>query len=103
MFFEHTYGEKFGLTDGPPLHDPLAIAVILSNLCGEKSIRFDDHGGERWQVDVELTPEQLGRTKVAKSETGVIIPRSLDLHQFWDMVNSCLHDADTVMCYDQTW
>ena len=104
MFFEHTYAKKFGLNDGPPLHDPLAVAVILSNLCGEKAIKFDDNGGERWHVEVELEPEQLGRTKVVKSDTGgVIIPRSLDLHQFWDMLNSCLHDADTVKCYDKTW
>jgi uridine nucleosidase len=103
MFFEHTYAAKFGLRDGPPLHDPLAIAVILSNLCGGKLIKFDDNGGERWQVEVDLSPEQLGRTKAVKSEVGVIIPRSLDLHQFWDMLNRCLHDADTVMCYDQKW
>lgn len=103
MFFEHTYAVKFGLRDGPPLHDPLAIAVILSNLCGGKLIKFDDNGGERWQVEVDLHPEQLGRTKAVKSEIGVIIPRSLDLHQFWDMLNSCLHDADTTMCYDQSW
>lgn len=103
MFFEHTYAEKFGLMDGPPLHDLLAVAVILSNLYGKKLIRFDDHNGERWQVEIELAAEQLGRTKVTKADTGVIIPRSLDLHQLWDIVNNCLHDADTVMCYDQTW
>jgi uridine nucleosidase len=103
MFFEHTYAAKYGLTDGPPLHDPLAVVVILSNLCGEKLIKFDDNGGERWQVEVELETEQLGRTKAVRSETGVIIPRSLDLHQFWDMLNGCLHDADMTMCYDQTW
>lgn len=102
-YFEHTYAKVFGLTEGPPLHDPLAIAVILSHACGETQIRFDDHGGERWKVEIELTPEQLGRTKITPASEGVIVPRSLDLHHFWDMVNDCLERADTALCFDQTW
>lgn len=103
-FFEHTYAKKFGLTDGPPLHDPLAVAVILSNLFDRrKLIHFDDHGGERWQVEVELGREQLGRTKITPSTTGVVIPRSLDLATFWEMVNSCLEIADRVTKYDRNW
>ncbi len=31
-FFAHTYAAKFGLVHGPPLHDPLAIAVLLGSL-----------------------------------------------------------------------
>lgn len=31
-FFAHTYASVFGITAGPPLHDPLAVAVLLSNL-----------------------------------------------------------------------
>jgi uridine nucleosidase len=102
-FFEHTYAEVFGLTEGPPLHDPLAIAVILSNLCGESLVKFDDHGGERWKVEIELAAEELGRTKVTPASEGVIIPRSLDLHHFWDMINECLESADTALCFDQCW
>jgi uridine nucleosidase len=31
-FFASTYANVFGISDGPPLHDPLAIAVILEIL-----------------------------------------------------------------------
>ena len=102
MFFEHTYAEVFGLTDGPPLHDPLAIAVILSSLFdGRKLIQFDDHDGERWKVQVDLGEEQLGRTKITPSSSGVVIPRALDLARFWEMVNSCLESADEMTEFDR--
>ena len=41
-FFTATYSSIFGLTDGPPLHDPLAVAVILDAL-GIEDFGFDDY------------------------------------------------------------
>ncbi|KAL1841290.1 hypothetical protein VTJ49DRAFT_7235 [Mycothermus thermophilus] len=32
MFFAKTYSDVFGITDGPPLHDPLAVAAVLAGL-----------------------------------------------------------------------
>ncbi|KAF2477000.1 Inosine/uridine-preferring nucleoside hydrolase [Lindgomyces ingoldianus] len=101
-FFAATYAEVFALTEGPPLHDPLAVAAAI-----EPSI-FDDRGGERFKVDIvtegahsvtQTNVGELGRTKVAKlplGEGGCRIPRGLDLPRFWEMVESCLKSADSV-------
>ncbi|KAB8242928.1 Inosine/uridine-preferring nucleoside hydrolase domain-containing protein [Aspergillus flavus] len=110
VFFASTYENVFGLTSGPPLHDPLAVAVILSTLNPEYAkrhpdqvLKFDDRNGERFDVDVvtdglhgtdvELVGE-LGRSKVISGTTGVAIPRGVDLDAFWNMILDCLRRAD---------
>ncbi|KIW96434.1 uncharacterized protein Z519_03503 [Cladophialophora bantiana CBS 173.52] len=102
MFFAHTYAEVFGLTDGPPLHDPLAVAVLLENHPDPQvRIDFNDNDGERWDVDVILEGEQTGRTVVTKSSNGegVRIPRTLDLPKFWRTLEECMARADEVKGY----
>ncbi|THC98625.1 hypothetical protein EYZ11_001903 [Aspergillus tanneri] len=110
IFFASTYERVFGLTNGPPLHDPLAVAVILSNLNPEftarhpkQALQFDDRDGERFAVsvitdglhgtDVELVG-QLGRSVVAPTMQGVAIPRGVDLDAFWNLILDCLQRAD---------
>ncbi|OAP58063.1 hypothetical protein AYL99_07153 [Fonsecaea erecta] len=102
MFFAHTYAKVFGLTEGPPLHDPLAVAVLLEHDPNPGvRINFDDNGGERWDVDVILEGEQTGRTVVTKSVNGegVRIPRTLDLPKFWHTLEECMARADEVTGY----
>jgi uridine nucleosidase len=101
----------FGLATGPPLHDPLAVAVILSTLNPtfasehpHEALRFDDRSGERFAVsivtdgrhgkDVSATG-QLGRS-IATPVTGpgVAIPRSVDLEAFWSIILDCVQLAD---------
>lgn len=99
LFFAHTYAEVFGITAGPPVHDPLAVAVILSDHLSE-TLLFDDRGGERWHVDVVIDGihsdvdedrGQLGRTKIVKvGHDGVRIPRGLNIPIFWNVVDKCL-------------
>lgn len=105
-FFAHTYSDVFGLPTGPPLHDPVAVAVILFDQANE-DLRFDDRGGERWQVevicegfhsDLEEEHEQLGRTVVKKltgSRGGVRIPRTLDVQRFWTVIEQCVQRAES--------
>ncbi|KAH3947475.1 hypothetical protein HBI56_187770 [Parastagonospora nodorum] len=101
-FFAGTYAEVFSITEGPPLHDPLAVsAAIYPEI-------FNDEGGERFQVDIvtegvhSLTQSdvgELGRTKVTKlpsGEGGCRIPRSVDLDRFWESIESSLKKADAV-------
>lgn len=94
MFYADTYEKVFGLTEGPPLHDPLAVAVVLAELTGEQSIELDDHGGERWDIAVVLSGEQIGRTVASSVEQGAVIPRAIDLKKFWNMIEGCLDRAD---------
>jgi uridine nucleosidase len=72
-FFAGTYAEVFSITEGPPLHDPLAVAAAIYPEI------FNDQGGERFQIDIvteglhSLTQSEvgeLGRTKVTKLPSG---------------------------------
>lgn len=103
LFFAHTYADVFGIPEGPPLHDPIAVAVVLSDIGAEK-ISFDDGDGERFSVDVvtdgkhsdqDIERGQVGRTCIRKAEwAGVRIPRGLDVGRFWDVVEECLERAE---------
>ncbi|KAI9689682.1 MAG: Uridine nucleosidase 1 [Bogoriella megaspora] len=105
IFFARTYCDVFGLTEGPPLHDPLAIVVIFAS----ELFTIGDEGGERFSVDVvredlaqtsrgnPKAVSQCGRTvarKAAKGEAGITIPRGLKVEAFWDIVGQCLVRAE---------
>jgi uridine nucleosidase len=111
-FFAHTYAEVFGIVEGPPLHDPLAVAVVLDGVAGAEIPFYDFEKGkkgrkERFKVDVvtdgthedALLGAETGRTVVkllAEGEEGVKIPRSLDTKRFWSILEECLGRADEV-------
>ncbi|KAL8803525.1 MAG: hypothetical protein Q9182_003126 [Xanthomendoza sp. 2 TL-2023] len=105
MFYANTYADIFGIWKGPPLHDPLAVAVILYDE-HYAELAFDDGDGERWDVRVitdglhgedDSASGQLGRTIITKSKekgVGVRIPRGLNVEQFWMILEDCLQRAD---------
>lgn len=101
MFFAKTYEAVFGLKDGPPLHDPLAVAVVLASMHGSLHSLFDDAKHERWNIDVITEGEQVGRTRVTLASEGVFIPRSVELKKFWDMIGDCMAKADHATGYVQ--
>ena len=62
-FFSQTYNSVFGLASGPPLHDPLAVAVILDTL-GVEDFGFDDGpppAREGYQPSLMSGPAVRGR------------------------------------------
>ncbi|KAG6290602.1 hypothetical protein E4U09_004329 [Claviceps aff. purpurea] len=112
-FFSKTYADIFGITTGPPLHDPIAVAAVLIGTSHE--IPFHEwHSDksaspphkERFQVTVitEGTFEdakdgraQTGRTiarVLPPGEEGVRIPRTLDVAKFWQVTEECISRAD---------
>ncbi|EXF84224.1 inosine-uridine preferring nucleoside hydrolase [Colletotrichum fioriniae PJ7] len=115
MFFAKTYSDVFGITAGPPLHDPLAVAAVLTGTRHE--IPFYDYDAkkgncvkyhERFELTVvtegdleeaKAGKSQLGRT-VAKAlppgSEGVRIPRGLDISMFWRVIEECTERADRV-------
>ena len=103
LFFAHTYSEVYGLTEGPPLHDPIAVAVLLEDLEGS-NMKFVDGGGERWHVNIvtdglhsrhDETRGEVGRTVVTKSDHGgVRIPRGMQVASFWRELDRCLQAAE---------
>ena len=100
LFFAETYRNVFGLREGPPLHDPVAVAAILP----ESVISFDDNDGEKWHVKVvtdgshgtnPVIVGQLGRTIISKSDgSGVRIPRGLDIQCFWNLIGQALENVE---------
>ncbi|QSZ35724.1 hypothetical protein DSL72_006846 [Monilinia vaccinii-corymbosi] len=109
-FFAATYDRVFGISDGPPLHDPLAVAVILDGVLGAEIPFYDfKDGGKRERFEVKVVTEgshddalqgsDTGRTMVKllpEGEDGVKIPRGLDIERFWAVVEDCLSRADAV-------
>ncbi|CAJ2501044.1 Uu.00g038970.m01.CDS01 [Anthostomella pinea] len=114
-FFAETYRDVFGIMEGPPLHDPLAVAAILTGTSHE--IPFYDfdpksaegperRGRERFAVKVVTEGSlddalhrgaQTGRTLVQllpPGSEGVRIPRGLDIERFWRVVEECCQRAD---------
>jgi len=102
-FFAQTYADVFGLVEGPPLHDPLAVAAAF--LPGI----FEDNDGERFEIEVitdgahgssEEVREggsRCGRTVATllpKGHEGVRIPRSVDRQKMWRMIDECLARAE---------
>ncbi|MCJ1313235.1 Uridine nucleosidase 1 [Agyrium rufum] len=117
LFFASTYARVFNITAGPPLHDPLAVAIVLFDEGIDAALAFDDRSGERWAVDVvtdgahggggdgtqggegEKDDEsgQVGRTVARAVEVGkggVRIPRGLNVDRFWAIVDDCLGRAE---------
>lgn len=107
------FSDVFGITEGPPLHDPLAVAAVLMGL-GKDEIPFHDFdirqgagAQQRERYDVKVITEgthaeavagaQTGRT-VAKllepGSEGVFIPRGLDIPLFWKVIQECCERAD---------
>ena len=112
MFFASTYAHVYGLTSGPPLHDPVAVALILSDQPNRQSdgdLDFDDRGGERWHIRVVTDGlhshssdlrGQVGRTVatlVPAGKDGVRIPRRLNVDCFWNLVESCIQRAEKAL------
>ncbi|KAH7171131.1 Inosine/uridine-preferring nucleoside hydrolase domain-containing protein [Dactylonectria macrodidyma] len=111
-FFAKTYADTFGITAGPPLHDPIAVAAVLLGTEGEipflewDAVRSQapEHK-ERFEVtvitegtfDEAKAGKQTGRT-IAKSlspgDEGVRIPRGLDIPKFWQVIEECIERAD---------
>lgn len=106
-FFASSYDEFFDIKEGPPLHDPLAVAVLFGF---DKSTIFEDDPSERYSVSVVTAGEhsdldsvrgQVGRTVVKRIQShtdgvcqGVRIPRRLNVDAFWQVLEDCCLSAE---------
>ncbi|OAR00176.1 hypothetical protein LLEC1_07876, partial [Akanthomyces lecanii] len=118
-FFSKTYAvwdsDIFSITEGPPLHDPLAVAAVLTGTPDEitfhdwdaqrsESPRYDERFGvsvvtEGVFEDARDGKVETGRTVSAllpRGQAGVRIPRSMDVAKFWHVIEDCVQRADAV-------
>jgi uridine nucleosidase len=106
-FFAGTYAQVFGLTEGPPLHDPLAVAAAFAPELFDDGDADDD--GARYEVTVVTEGEhgdsavirsgesQCGRTvarKLPRGEKGIRIPRAVRKAEMWRVLEECLGRAE---------
>ena len=97
---------------GPPLHDPLAVAVVLDDI-GAEEMEFEGLGlgfgvgeeakkemkeEERYTVEVDVSNgEHVGRTMIRRrdeNEGGMRIMGNVDVGRFWDVVEECIARAE---------
>lgn len=107
--------DVFGITEGPPLHDPIAVAAVLTGTDDEIPFTEWEEGkstpprhAERFDVRVvtegtfeeaKLGLKQTGRTiatLLPPGSEGVRIPRGMDVAKFWKVIEECIQRADTV-------
>lgn len=102
VFFAKTYANVFGITAGPPVHDPLAVVAAFAPTL------FGDNEGERFEVEVvtdgthssfptiPAAASQCGRTIATPTPgtDGVRIPRAVDANAVWHMLEQCLSFVD---------
>ncbi|POR39455.1 Uridine nucleosidase [Tolypocladium paradoxum] len=114
-FFAKTYSDVFGITAGPPLHDPIAVAAVLIGSVDEipfaewdASRSAPPRHDERFAVTVitegsfeeaKQGGKQTGRTlarALPAGQEGVRIPRGMDVAKFWQVIEECIQRADVV-------
>ncbi len=110
IFFAHAYAEVFDMKAGPPLHDPVAVAVLLQD-DPTYSVKFnfgaDENGKEEtWDVEIVTVGDhdgdavrkgQVGATiahEAQRGTPGVRIPRDLNVEMFWRVMGQCIQNAE---------
>lgn len=97
-FFAYTYAEVFNITEGPPLHDPLAVAAILPFLPhGQHDLPQLTWTWEYAKIVVDTYGEEVGRTQkhpAADGETVVRIGMGVDVESFWTLLMRMVSRSD---------
>ncbi|OBA21466.1 nucleoside hydrolase [Metschnikowia bicuspidata var. bicuspidata NRRL YB-4993] len=106
-FYNNAYVKKYGLHQGPPIHDPLALFLLLPKLASEApelleyAESCDFHYLQR-HLDVATKGDELGRTTYVDSNLdplrvergGVFVGQSVNIPFFWRHVLAALDLAD---------
>lgn len=93
------------MTEGPPLHDPLAVAAILpSGLPSNEVLQApsSQQGGIMWhweysKVVAETQGVEVGRTLKTvpvEGDTVVRIAKSMEVTKFWEMLMGLVNVID---------
>ncbi len=93
-FFSETNSMAQGFNDGPPVHDPVAVAALLP-ICHLPIGKELDFKYTRYNIDVVLEGEQEGRTVVLEpSDIGVYVGESMNVPYFWSLLLDALEMGD---------
>lgn len=94
VFFGETYATKFNFSQGPPVHDPVAVAALipayfpkLQEVLGVEC--------ERHKIDVIVEGKQIGQTVLVHPDPeGVAVVFNMNVPRFWDLVLVSLNILD---------
>ncbi|KAK6202703.1 uridine nucleosidase [Scheffersomyces amazonensis] len=93
-FYSEAYARKYGIIDGPPIHDPVAVYSLLP---------FNDENGEygykylRRKIKVETEGDNEGESIIendSDDKEGVFIGQKLDVDKFWNEMLDALDVAE---------
>lgn len=104
-FFAATYDRVFGLKEGPPLHDPIAVAAVLpTQQIGweweEVGVKVITVEGDDLGRTVKIVPDS---TEVRENELGgkgvekhvkIRVPRKVEVEAFWKVMLEAVDQAD---------
>ncbi|CAH2350454.1 uridine nucleosidase [[Candida] railenensis] len=89
-----------GFGEGPPIHDPLTIFVLMA-LLNKLGNHHDDEAGDfglkyvRGDVDVVIDGEHEGQTVLSKrNDTGTYVTVDIDYGIFWSYILEALDNSD---------
>jgi uridine nucleosidase len=98
-FFASTYKKEFGFNDGPPVHDPLAIAALLPFY--EDRLNKDNIPNLEWKfsrckINVVQQGERRGQTEVQTKvvRDGVYLTENVNIDKFWKLVFQAVDELD---------
>lgn len=96
QFFTKTYEKQFEFSQGPPLHDPLAIFVVLHLIRQdgiELSMPVPDIGLDFKRADIKVVQEgeHIGETVPKDSPNGTYICYNANFDLFWKMLLESLN------------
>jgi len=90
VFFKETYVKEQGFVQGPPIHDPLAVIVLLEAYgienMGIKSLKYDLKTVEQGELD--------GKVQYKSDDNGVNVVMGIDVAKFWKIILHVIEIAD---------
>lgn len=107
MFYFATYEKKFQNHEGPPVHDPLAVFLLLPMIARESPLtaEFAREANVVFlhrYLDIETEGDRIGETSIRNGnmdpllneEGGVSIGFSVNVPLFWSFIQDALELAD---------
>ena len=93
LYFAKTYKDVFGFHDGPPVHDPCAVAYVINpNLFETRLLRVDVVTGNHitaGQTVCDIWGSQPGKKNV-------IVAEKMNVNGFWELIIKACEAANVV-------
>lgn len=92
MFYNELYITNHGITEGPPVHDPLAVYSLFPFVDHD----FKQYGYEAVQGKCTVVEhgEREGELLLVPGAEGLWVGKKIDVKKFWDEVLDCLELLD---------